>query len=122
VNQVISDGKVWTCSCGAKSGKDGLKRFLSRHPATCSKRREFSKQLAAGTRSVEDDLSYSALMADTDETKKLRHWISVVNSEGRGLTDWERGFMTSITEQFEEREYLTEPQQKSLERIYANRA
>ena len=51
------------CSCGARhKGKNGLKRFLDRHPRLCSERsserREFAKQLAAGTRSVDDSANW----------------------------------------------------------------
>ena len=42
------------CSCGARSGKNGVKRFNSRHPEMCSSRREWARQLAKGTRCVEE--------------------------------------------------------------------
>lgn len=38
--------------CAATSKRRG--RFLKRHPAKCQERREFSRQLAEGVRSVED--------------------------------------------------------------------
>ncbi len=43
------------CACGA-SAADTCKergRFKRRHPVLCSERRNFTKQLAQGTRSVE---------------------------------------------------------------------
>ena len=58
MNKVIrygSKNKRAACSCGASAGgRHSVPRFLRRHPSLCSERREFSKQLASGTRSVED--------------------------------------------------------------------
>lgn len=42
------------CSCGAKAPPKDRKRFLARHPKMCSERREFTRQLAQGTRCVDD--------------------------------------------------------------------
>lgn len=48
---------VMTCSsCGATCREaKHLGRFTRRHPRLCTKRKEFTAQLAAGTRSVDAD-------------------------------------------------------------------
>ena len=51
----------------------------------------------------------------------LRSWIECVNDEGRGLTNWEKSFMESITEQFDLSGSLSPAQEQALERIYASR-
>jgi hypothetical protein len=48
-------------------------------------------------------------------------WIDAVNNEGHDLTNWEVGFMESITEQFERDRFLTDRQEEILERIYAEK-
>jgi hypothetical protein len=57
----------------------------------------------------------------THEAKIVAGWIESVNSEGRGLTSWELGFMKSITDQFERSGSLSDRQEEILERIYANK-
>ena len=42
------------CSCGARLGKNGAKRFNSRHPEMCSSRREWARKLAKKTRCIDD--------------------------------------------------------------------
>lgn len=46
------------CKCGARLRTTAPdwehRRFMKRHPKLCSERKAFAKQLAAGTRSVED--------------------------------------------------------------------
>ena len=46
-----------TCgTCGARCTEEkDAKRFLRRHPALCSERAAFTKQLAAGTRCVDSE-------------------------------------------------------------------
>lgn len=51
----------------------------------------------------------------------LRHWISTVNEEGRGLNQWELGFMMSITDQVDRGRALNENQVGVLERIYSEK-
>ncbi len=53
---LLQDG-IYTCSCGAKAKANSAeeKRFLKRHPALCSRRKEFTKQLAQTCKSVEGD-------------------------------------------------------------------
>ncbi len=49
-------------------------------------------------------------------------WIESINKEGRGLTGWEKQFMESVTDQFENGSGLSEKQQKTLEKIYVEKA
>jgi hypothetical protein len=106
------------CSCGAKcSSPKDHKRFHARHPKLCAERRDFARQLAQGTRSVESGTSEDP----SDLAKVTRHQIEAVNAVGRGLTFWEEDFMESVTEQFEERAWLTDRQREILERIYDQR-
>lgn len=44
------------CDCGAqcRQGSNKSLRFIARHPKLCSERKDFTKQLAQGVRSVED--------------------------------------------------------------------
>lgn len=61
-NSVVThpDGSVH-CSCGATADRKDSRRFLRRHPALCNvkaaeeeEKREVSKELARGTRAVDD--------------------------------------------------------------------
>ncbi len=53
------DGKQQlVCSCGATAFLSEEKRFRKRHPALCSARKAFAKQLAAGTRCVDSEERY----------------------------------------------------------------
>lgn len=122
---VFGEGGLWRCSCGAVSAKSGHGRFLRRHPKLCSvaqEKREFSKQLAGSTRSVEDarDDRFDGL-AESDETRNIRHWISELYMSGRDLTQWEAAFVASAQDQFRLTESLSGPQKVVLERIYAER-
>lgn len=51
----------------------------------------------------------------------IAHWIETVNEEGRNLTDWEVGFMESLTDQFERSGRISDRQEEILERIYAEK-
>mgnify|MGYP001581959160 FL=1 len=120
-NSVYSSDAELRCSCGAKCA-DGSKRtrFLERHPRLCSERQDFTRQLAQGTRSVESDGEpYATDGSHARET--ILHYVEAVNATGRGLTTWEEDFMESITEQFEERAWLTDKQREILGRIYEDR-
>ena len=117
MNEATQSGDAWVCTCGAKSGRDGLKRFLERHPAKCEERRAFSKELAGGTHCVEDFIDPDA----PKQTQTTQYRIATVNGEGRNLTDWEREFMLSISAQWNERGFITEKQSAILERIYTER-
>lgn len=54
-------------------------------------------------------------------TDVLSEWITAVNEDGLGLTDWELNFMESITDQFERTNSLSERQIEILERIYVEK-
>ena len=49
----------------------------------------------------------------------LRHWITAIQEEGRGLTTWEEEFVESVADQLERRGSLSQAQTDTLERIYA---
>ncbi len=57
----------------------------------------------------------------TNKPETIDDWIDRVNTEGRGLSEWQLGFMESITEQWEQKKWLSEKQEEILERIYANK-
>jgi hypothetical protein len=57
----------------------------------------------------------------TQPAKVIDHWIEAVNETGRGLTEWEKGFMESVTDQFEHKRWISDLQEQFLERIYADR-
>lgn len=57
----------------------------------------------------------------THDKAVIEDWISTVESEGRGLTDWEQHFIESIREQFEQRGTISDKQEEILERIYAEK-
>lgn len=44
-----------------------------------------------------------------------------IATEGRRLTDWEREFVESVTDQFERRGSLTDKQVDVIERIYTEK-
>lgn len=57
-NQVkLIDGYL-VCTCGARAPdtSSAAKRFQTRHPGKCTERKEFTRQLATGTKSVDYDL------------------------------------------------------------------
>lgn len=55
------------------------------------------------------------------EPKVIEHWITTINDDGRNLTKWELDFMESITEQFAQRNSISDKQEEILERIYVNK-
>lgn len=48
-------------------------------------------------------------------------WITAVNEHGVNLTDWERQFMESVTDQWDRTGRLSDRQVEILERIYAEK-
>lgn len=58
---------------------------------------------------------------DCDKLKTAGEWIQRINDEGRNLTEWEIGWMESVTEQYESKGWLSERQLEILERIYAEK-
>lgn len=58
----------------------------------------------------------------TEQTQELvEEWLRALQDPARPLTDWELGFLDSITKQFEERGKLSARQFEVLERIYASK-
>ncbi len=54
----------------------------------------------------------------SDIQHKYGEWIEAVNDEGIELSDWEEGFMESITDQFDANGSISPAQAEVLERIY----
>jgi hypothetical protein len=51
----------------------------------------------------------------------IRQWLRACIDEGQGLTDWEQTFITDLEVQVETYGRLSEKQEETLERIYANK-
>lgn len=60
-------------------------------------------------------------LAEGDRAKQLAHMLDACENEARGLSDWERNFVESIREQFDNRGDLSEKQTDILERIYTEK-
>lgn len=48
-------------------------------------------------------------------------WIKTIQDEGRNLTAWEIDFIESVATQFERHGRVSAPQERVLERIYAEK-
>lgn len=57
----------------------------------------------------------------TKEPEVLKDWIEQVNDNGVNLSKWEKDFMESITEQWDNRQFLSDKQEEILERIYTDK-
>lgn len=57
----------------------------------------------------------------TKDPKIIEDWISCINDQGKGLTKWELDFMESVSEQFLEKNWISNKQEEILERIYADK-
>jgi hypothetical protein len=59
---VSENGNYLSCPCGARCYNNSreARRFRLRHPVLCQARKQFTKQLAAGTRSVDADERWQA--------------------------------------------------------------
>lgn len=51
----------------------------------------------------------------------VRDWIDRINDEGLNLSDWEKSFMESVTDQFTRRGSISDKQEEIVERIYTER-
>lgn len=51
----------------------------------------------------------------------IEDWIERICNEGRNLSDWERKFIDSISEQWDENAWLSARQEEILERIYVEK-
>jgi len=56
-----------------------------------------------------------------DELILVKEWIERINDEAVNVTEWELGFMESITEQMERTGSLSDKQKDIVERIYTNK-
>jgi hypothetical protein len=54
------------------------------------------------------------------DKKVLEYWI-MESMDARGVTDWERNFIRSISKQLTDKGSLSPKQEDTLERIYAER-
>lgn len=57
----------------------------------------------------------------TQPKEVISHWIITINDEGRNLSKWELDFMESVTQQFERRGSVSDKQEETIERIYAEK-
>lgn len=57
----------------------------------------------------------------TKDAKVIEHWINTVNEDGFKLSKWELDFMESITEQFAQKNWISDKQEEILERIYVDK-
>lgn len=58
----------------------------------------------------------------TDDQRKLAsHMLRELESPSKQLTNWEQNFIESVTEQFHDRDSLTDKQLQIIERIYAEK-
>jgi len=119
---VKPDGSA-ECKCGACCQPKDKNRFLKRHPALCSERRAFAKQLAQGTRSVDTHLppGRPSSLKGPDEAETVSWWIENIRVVSTRLTDWERGFIDSVAEQWNLTGFVSLKQKIVLERIYIDR-
>lgn len=51
----------------------------------------------------------------------VRDWIDRINDEGVNLSDWEKQFMESVTDQFGRRGTISDKQEEIVERIYTEK-
>lgn len=51
----------------------------------------------------------------------IEHWLHVIETEGRGLNEWEKHFCESLQSQLDEGRGLSEVQEDKLEQVYASR-
>ena len=111
-----TDG-VHACTCGAKaSGKD-VKRFLTRHPEKCSKRQDFNKRLAAGTKCVDDGLPTLGDYVGIETYALVRECL-----QHKDLTLWETDFLVDLREASISPLFrLTPKQQEKLLQIHKTR-
>lgn len=77
--------------------------------------------LACWEEALSTNNSWRGFSKMTHKPEVIKSWIEHVNNEGRNLTKWELDFMESITEQFEERNSLSDRQEEILERIYTDK-
>ena len=57
----------------------------------------------------------------TKDVTVIEHWINTINEEGRNLSKWELDFMESVSEQFSQRNWISDKQEEIVERIYSEK-
>lgn len=56
------------------------------------------------------------------DKKTLKEWIDALNENpSKELSKWEENFVSSVSDQLDRTNYLTEPQIDKLESIYAEK-
>lgn len=58
---------------------------------------------------------------DMTDPQVIKHYLDRIGEEMGSLTKWERDFVESLQEQFDERGRLSDRQAEILERIYADK-
>ena len=51
----------------------------------------------------------------------IARWITIIQEDGRNVTQWEYDFVASLDEQMEQRGGISDRQEEILERIYAEK-
>lgn len=51
----------------------------------------------------------------------LEYWVDTIQTEGHGLTDWEKKFVGNVTLHLEEHGRISERQEEILESLYAEK-
>jgi len=57
----------------------------------------------------------------TRDKALIKEWIEYVQVQGVNLTKWEEGFIESIAEQFELKQWISDKQEEILERLYTEK-
>ena len=114
MNTVERVDGVLVCGCGAKCiEKNKERRFDQRHPKICSKKVEFTKQLAKFVKCV----------GTSQEEDVDVYRLEQIEATGRNLTEWESKFiiqMRVLVDRYGS-SALTDNMKKSLEWVYATR-
>ena len=53
-----------------------------------------------------------------DQKEEVAYWLKELESVGIDFTKWELGFLESVTEQFANKQHLSDRQYEILKRIY----
>lgn len=61
------------------------------------------------------------MLAPGDRKQQIEHMLKSCEEEARGLTNWERGFLESLRDQFDRRSDLSDKQVDLLEKIYVEK-
>lgn len=112
INTVSEVNGDLSCSCGAKASLQDRVRFKKRHPELCSKRK------ATGMRIVFNSPNAVKEQRENPDLYRLKQ----IETTGRGLTEWEHGFVQDMRFKMDNDSYVLSKEQKlTLERIYVER-